>query len=126
MSEQPNRQKKVKLPSLTPEQQATVLAAREKALADAKAERERVELYGKNVEKMSHKQLRGELHRTIKREHFKEGVKRVPIAGEPIMVATILLAVLDSTRTSPLLDDGRRLRKDQLNPASTKTMNPGW
>ena len=124
MSEQPNRQKKVKLPSLTPEQQAAVLAAREKALADAKAERERVELYGKNVEKMSHKQLRGELRRTIKREHA--GRPPAPQAGLTIAFASIFLAVLDNTRTSPVTEDGRRLRKDQLNPSATKTMNPGW
>ena len=68
MSEQ-KKHKKVSLPPLTPEQQAAVLAQIEKTRADAKAERERIELYGKNVEKMSHKQFRGELVRTIKREH---------------------------------------------------------
>jgi len=123
-----NRQKKQKpvQPTLTPEQVAAAKAAAEKAAAETKAERERVELYGKSVEKMSHRQLRSELKKTIRREHLKEGGKRIPVAGLTICFATILSAVLDNTRTSPITDDGRRLRKDQLNPTATRTMNPGW
>jgi len=123
MSEQ-KKHKKVSLPPLTPEQQAAVLAQIEKTRADAKAERERIELYGKNVEKMSHRQLRGELTRTIKREHA--GRPPAPQAGLTIAFATIFLAVLDNTRTSPVTEDGRHLRKDQINPTATRTMNPGW
>jgi hypothetical protein len=106
---------------VTPEEQAKILAARAKAEEEAKAERERVELYGKNVQKMSHRQLRSELVKTIKREHFKEGGKRIPVAGEPILLATVLLAVLDNTKTAE-----HRLRPDQKNPSATRTMNPGW
>ena len=105
----------------TPEEQAAILAAKQKAAEEAKAERERVELYGKAVEKMSHLQLRRELVKTIRREHFKEGGKRVPVAGQTILLSTVLLAVLDNTKTA---ED--RLRPDQKNPNATKTMNPGW
>ena len=112
--------------TLTPEQQAAAKEASEKAAAEAKAERERVELYGKSVEKMSHRQLSAELKKTVRREHFKEGGKRHPVAGLTITFGTILGAVLANTRTSEITDDGRRLRKDQLNPTATKSMNPGW
>ena len=68
--------------TLTPEQQAAAKEASEKAAAEAKAERERVELYGKSVEKMSHRQLSAELKKTVRRDsHFKEGGKRHPVAG---------------------------------------------
>jgi hypothetical protein len=106
-------------PVITPEEQAKILAAREKAAAEAKAEAERIELFGKSVEKMSHKQLRAALHKTIKREHA--GRPPQPQAGLTIAFATVLLAVLDNTRTAD-----HRLRKDQINPTATKTMNPGW
>jgi hypothetical protein len=127
MDKKPNqKRKKVNLPTSTPEQIAANKAAAEKAEAEAKAERERVELYAKSAEKMSHRQLSAELKKTVRREHVKEGGKRVPVAGLTIAFATILSAMLDNTSTSPVTEDGRRLRKDQLNPAATRTMNPGW
>lgn len=123
MDKKPNqKRKKVNLPTLTPEQIAANKAVAEKALADEKAERERVELYGKSVGKMSHRQLRSELTKTIRREHFKEGGKKLPVAGLTITFGTVLLAVLDNTRTSA----DNRLRKDQINPTATRSMNPGW
>ena len=126
MSDKKNRNQKQPAQKLTPEEIAAQQAAKEKAAADAAAERERVELYGKNVQNMSHRQLRAELTKTIRREHTKDGGKRVPIAGQTIAFATALLAVLDNTCTTPVTDGGRRLRKDQLNPTATRTMNPGW
>ena len=96
---------------LTAEEQAAAKAAQEKAAAEAKAERERIELYGKSVQKMSHRQLRRELVKTVRREHFKEGGKRIPVAGLPIMWATVLLTVLDNTKTGET-----KLRPDQKNP----------
>jgi hypothetical protein len=113
---------------LTPEQIAANKVAQEQREAELKAERERIELYGKNVQTMSHAQLSAELKKTIKRESFKEAGqrKRTPAAGLTIAFATILDAVFTNTRTSPVTEDGRRLRKDQINPTATKTMNPGW
>lgn len=94
------KHKKVATPPPSPEQLAAAKAAAEKAEADAKAERERIALYGKAVEKMSHRQLRSELKKTIRREHFKEGGKRHPVAGLNIAFGTVLLAVLDNTKTA--------------------------
>ena len=116
------KHKKVATPPPSPEQLAAAKAAAEKAEADAKAERERIALYGKAVEKMSHRQLRSELTKTIRREHFKEGGKKLPVAGLTITFGTVLLAVLDNTRTASDV----RLRKDQINPTATRSMNPGW
>lgn len=104
-----NRHQKPKAPALTPEQQA---------------ERERIELYGKNVQTMSHRQLRRELYKSVRREYA--GKPPQPQAGLTIALGTVLLSVLDNTRTTPVTDDGRRLRKDQINPTATKSMNPGW
>lgn len=95
---------------LTAEQQAELRAALEKAAAERKAEQERLELYGKAVPKMSHRQLRGELVRTIKREHA--GKPPQPQAGLTIAIASILLTVLDNTKT--VVD--KRTRPDQINP----------
>ena len=108
MSDKRKPQKKA--PVLTPEEQAAVLAEKAKAAEEAKAERERVELYGKSVHKMSHRQLRGELVRTIKREHA--GRPPVPQAGLTIGIASIMLAVLDNTKTVP----DKHTRRDQINP----------
>ncbi len=97
-------------PVLTPEEKEKALAAQLKAAEEAKAERERVELYGKSVEKMSHRQLRGELRRTIRREHA--GKPPEPQAGLTICLASILLTVLDNTKT--VVD--KHTRRDQINP----------
>ncbi|SRR6266851_1529335 len=94
---------------LTPEEQAKVLAEMQKAQAEAKAERERIELYSKSVPKLSHRQLRGELRRAIRREYA--GKPPEPQAGLNICLATILLTVLNNTETGET-----RLRKDQINP----------
>ena len=106
-------------PVLTPEEQAKVLAAQQKAAEEAKAERERVELYGKSMPKLSHRQLRGELRRAIRREYT--GKPPEPQAGMNICLATIFLAVLDNTKTAET-----KLRLNQINPTATRTMNPGW
>ncbi len=106
-------------PVLTPEEQAKVLAAQQKAAEEAKAERERVELYGKSMPKLSHRQLRGELRRAIRREYT--GKPPEPQAGMNICLATIFLAVLDNTKTAET-----KLRPNQINPTATRTMNPGW
>lgn len=98
-----------KAPALTPEQQAEVLAAKQMAQEEAVKERERVELYGKSVEKMSHRQLSAELRKTIRREHT--GRPPQPQAGLTILYASILSTILDSTRTS--MD---KPRPDQINP----------
>ncbi len=95
---------------LTAEQKAAALATREKEVAEAKAEQERIELYGKSVPKMSHRQLRGELVRLIKREH--SGKPPVPQAGLNICLASIFLTVLDNTHTVV----EKSTRPDQINP----------
>lgn len=106
----PKRHLQKQAPVLTLEQKAALLAAREKAVADEKAERERVELFGKSVEKMSHRQLRGELKRLIRREY--SGKPPVANAGLTIGLGAILLTVLDNTKTVP----DKHTRPDQINP----------
>lgn len=108
-SQQRRHQIQKKAPALTPEQLAAVLVEFQKKVAEAKAERERVELYGKSTKHMSHRQLRGELHRAIRREHT--GKPPEPQAGLTILLSTILLTVLDNTETGET-----RLRRDQINP----------
>lgn len=104
---------------LTPEQQVAAAAARALQVAAEAVERERVELYGKNVKVMSHRQLRRELAKTIKREY--SGRPPEPQAGLNILFGTVLLAVLDRTITSPVFEadkDGkptRVARLDQIN-----------
>src|SRR5882672_3981809 len=88
--------KPTKKVELTPEQQAAVTAAFEKSVADAKAEAERIHLYGASVEKMSHQQLRRELVKTIKREYA--GRPPEPQPGLNILFGTVLLTVLDNTK----------------------------
>jgi len=90
---------------LTPEQ----IAERELA---RKEENLRLEQYEASVGKMSHRQLRGELRRTIRGESTKEGNKRVPVPGLTITFATILAAVLDNSKTLET-----KLRADQKNPS---------
>jgi len=102
--------KKSKAAPLTAEEQAQIRADLAKRQAEEKAERERIEVYGKSVPKMSHRQLRGELVRAIKREHA--GRPPEPIAGLTIAWSTVLLAVLDNTKTVV----GKHTRPDQVNP----------
>jgi regulator of protease activity HflC (stomatin/prohibitin superfamily) len=104
----PRKPEKKAAPVLTPEEQAAVLAARVKAEAEAKAERERIELYGKSLPKLSHRQLQGELRRTIKREYA--GKPPQPQAGLTILYATVLSEVLNNTKTIYYN------RPDQINP----------
>jgi hypothetical protein len=114
------KQAKKKAPQLTPEEQAKVLAAQQAAAKEAENERERVELYGKSVEKMSHRQLRSELVKTIKREYA--GKPPEPQAGMTIAFASILLTVFDNTKTSTVFETDRKgkptrvARPDQINP----------
>src|SRR5579859_3379318 len=89
------RHAKSKKVELTPEQQAALQAAAEKTAADKKAEAERVELYGKNLEKMTYHQLHSEVKKTIRREHTKVGKGHYePLAGLTIAYATIFDAML--------------------------------
>ena len=118
------RHKKYIAPVPTPEQLAAAKAAQDKIDADYKAEQERLRLYSASVEKMSHRQLSAELRKTVKREYA--GKPSEPQAGLTIAFATILGAVLSNTRSTPVTDDGRRLRRDQINPNSLSSMNPGW
>ena len=92
-----NKRKKVSVPEISPEQKAALVAIREAAAAEAKAEAQRVELYGKSVEKMSHKQLRGELRRAVKREYA--GRPPQPQPGLTIAFSTVLLTMLENTHT---------------------------
>ena len=94
----------------TAEERAAALAAHQKAEAEAKVERERIELFGKSVGKMSHRQLRGELKRLIRREY--SGKPPVANAGLTIGLGAVLLAVLDNTKTVP----DKHTRPDQINP----------
>lgn len=121
MSEKnPNQKRhKKKAPQLTEEQKQVVLAAAAKVAEDQKKEQERLNAYGANVKTMSHRQLVGELHRTIRREHA--GKPPQPIAGLTIAFATVLHNVLVNTRTSRVFEadeDGkptRVARLDQIN-----------
>src|SRR6266403_2264264 len=108
----PKQYSKQKAPAdvLSPEEQAKLRAALEKEAADRKAEQQCIELYGKSVPKMSHRQLRGELVRLIKREH--SGKPPVPQAGLNICLASIFLTVLDNTHTVV----EKSTRPDQINP----------
>jgi len=109
MTDKSKRHLKKKAPALTPEEQAKFLADKAAAEAAAKAERERIELYGKALPNLSHRQLRSELVKTVKREYA--GRPPQPQAGLTIAFATVLLAVLDNTRTAE-----KKLRPDQINP----------
>jgi hypothetical protein len=94
-------------PILTPEEKQ---ARAEAAALEAK----RLATYGGFLQSASHRQLQGELKRTIRAEHFKEPGKKskTPIPGLTILFATILSTVLDNTKTQPI--NGQR--KDQINP----------
>jgi|SRR5882724_4934405 len=109
-----------KAPALTPEEQLKVLAAQQKAAEEANAERQRIELYGRSVEKMSHRQLRGEFVRLIRREHA--GKPPEPQPGLNIALASVFLTVLDNTKTSRVFETDKKgnptrvARPDQINP----------
>ena len=97
MSDKKQNRHQKKAPALTPEEQAKILADREKAAAEAKAEEQHILLYGKTVEKMQFRQLRAELKKTVKREYA--GRPPAPQAGINILLGTVLLAVLENTQT---------------------------
>jgi hypothetical protein len=86
-----------KAPALTPEEQAAYLVEVKKRQEDAKAERERVELYAKSLPNLSHRQLVGEFKRLIRREYT--GKPPAPQAGLTIALGAILLTVLENTQT---------------------------
>jgi hypothetical protein len=117
------RKKPVKAAPLTPEEQAKVIAAREQAEKEANEEQARIRLYSKSVEKMSHRQLRSELVKAIKREHA--GRPPEPIPGLTIAIASVMLLVLDNTKTSTVFDTDskgrptRVARLDQINKLGT-------
>lgn len=113
----PSQKRFQKAVPVSPEEQAKILAAQQKAAEEAAKERERVELYGKAVEKMSHRQLRSELVKSIKREYA--GRPPEPQAGLTIALSTIFLAVLDNTKTGE-----RNLRPDQINPRGKQSAYP--
>lgn len=115
-----NKPNKKAAPALTLEQQAQVLADIKKHQEEAEAERQRVELYGKSIETMSHRQLSSELRKTVKREHAGRPLE--PIAGLTIAWASVLNTVLSSTKTVPVFEQDKKgriiraARPDQINP----------
>jgi hypothetical protein len=118
----PRNARKSKAPvpvKITPEEAAKIIAARQQAEKEANEEAERVRLYGYAVEKMSHRQLRAELTKTIKREHV--GRPPEPIPGLTIAFASVLLTVLDNTKTNLVFDTDKNgkptrvARLDQIN-----------
>lgn len=82
---------------LTPEEQAQILATQKLAAEEREKERQRIELYGKSLPKLSYRQLRGELKRLIRREHA--GKPPEPQAGLTIALGVILSEVLSNTQT---------------------------
>ncbi len=78
------------------------------------------------VETMSHRQLRAELKRAANRPYEGKGfvmggvdfgdTKKKTKAGLSNAIATVLGIVLDNTRIEPIVDNKRRLRKDQIGP----------
>lgn len=124
MSDTKNRKPAKSKPApLTPEEQAKVIAARETAAAEQKAERERVELFGKSVQGMSHRSLVKTLDRLIKRERVKTGVKAYEnLPGLTVAFGVVLKNVLVNTQTPTNVfeadQDGRPTRvarMDQMN-----------
>jgi CRISPR/Cas system endoribonuclease Cas6 (RAMP superfamily) len=82
---------------LTPEEQAAYLAAQKLAAEEREKERQRVELYGKSLGKMTDHQVQKELKKVIRREY--SGKPPAPQAGLTIALATILSTVLENTKT---------------------------
>jgi len=118
MSDKRKPQKKAA--PLTPEEQAAYLASQKLLAEEREKERQRVELYGKNIEGMSHRQLQTELRKTIRREYT--GKPPQPQAGLTIAFATILSAVLENTKTATVFETDKKgrptrvARPDQINP----------
>jgi len=107
----------------TPEEQAKILAAREKQQAEEKAERERIELFGANVKGMSHRALVSTLTSIVKRERVKTGVKAYDnVPGLTAAWGVVLLSTLKNVKTPSNVfemdQDGRPTRVarlDQMN-----------
>jgi hypothetical protein len=99
----PNQKRHQRAPkpvALTPEQQAELKAAQEKAAVEAKAAAERLQNWEKSVEKMSYRQLRAEVTRVIRKERVKVGKDTYePIAGLTIAFATVFDNVLANTQS---------------------------
>jgi hypothetical protein len=120
---QSHKPAKSKPAPITPEEQAKLLAAREKQQADEKAERERIELYGANVKGMSHRALVSTLTSLVKRERVKTGVKMYEsIPGLTAAWGVVLLSTLVNVKTPSNVfeadQDGRPTRVarlDQMN-----------
>ncbi|VVB50922.1 Uncharacterised protein [uncultured archaeon] len=120
-SNQKRHQKPHKSTSSVPtaEEKAAALAATEKQAAELKAEQERVALYGEAVKHMSHRQLCAELQKTLNRERVKVG-KGIydPIPGLTGLYATVLLNVLNNTKTPTRVfeadSDGKPTRVGRL------------
>jgi len=90
-----DKKKKTAAQPLTPEQVQHLrmeLAAR---VLEQQQAQERAEKYGKSLSKMSHKQLRGELKRTVRRNLSKEGHG----AGMELCMGIILSTVFENTKT---------------------------
>lgn len=108
---------------LTPEEQAKIVAAREKAAEEQKLEAERIRLFDYNIQGTSHRGLVRILDRTIKRESVKTGVRTYePIPGLTVAFAVVLKNVLVNTKTPTNVfetdQDGRPTRvarMDQIN-----------
>lgn len=108
---------------LTPEEQAKVIAAREAAVAEQKAEQERMQIFNANVEGMSHRALVKAIDRIIKSERVKTGPKSYTYNSGPVpIIGPVILAVLKNTKTPTNVfetdRDGRPTRVarlDQMN-----------
>lgn len=108
---------------VTPEEQAKIIAAREKQQAEEKAERERLILYNANIKGMSHRALVKTLDKVVKRERVKTGVKSYDsLPGLTVAFAVVLGEVLKNTKTPSNVfeadQDGRPTRvarMDQMN-----------
>jgi hypothetical protein len=82
---------------LTPEEFAALQAAKLKAQAEAKIERDRVEAFGRTLPSLSHGQLVKVLKKVIRKEY--SGKPPVAQAGLTVGLGAILLTVLENTNT---------------------------
>lgn len=120
---QKSKPAKSKPAPLTPEEQAKVIAAREAAAVEAKNEAERLNLYGANIQGMSHRALVSTITKMVKRESVKTGVKTYEgIPGLTSAWGIVLLSTLVNVKTpSNVFEsdaDGRPTRvarMDQMN-----------
>ena len=101
MNNKQHKPAKSKPAPLTPEEQAKVIAAREKAAEEQKLERERVELFGKSVQGMSHRALVRTLDNLVRRERVKivGGKGYEPIPGLNVIFGVVFGEVLKNTKT---------------------------